>query len=726
MGKRMHREQEDQKEVRKERDIFGELAELCTSPGYAHTIAFFCSRDNVISHSGEVKAPDLAQMFSKEHLSRSEIATLIGLLVKKPLDLTLPTPDVMQEYIARTEKLLAEIHLAMSLECFQVGDWHRISEEKFDPFQNGLAFREPIFYGGESAYGFQYRDLALLKYTADDPWLLANKGFDIATAQAVVRATCEIHHKKLIDQFGALSEHATDRTFLSAYCFTTDEVAMTAGVKMELVQRVLTSFALPETSRNDAFNSLSDFNATNAYPLIKLNDREFLLFQPYTLLEALYDSPFYWMQEDKQYRGTAANNRGRFVEQFIHDRLARVFGERHVHSNVTIHQTKARALGEIDVLVVFADRAIVVQAKSKRLTVEARKGNDLVIKEDFKKGIQIAYDQGRACASMLTDPRCTCFAGTGEPINPTKELREIYILCIVSDHYPALSFQARQFLKYDETAVVRRPLVLDVFALDVMTEMLQSPLHFLSYINRRTLFAERLLAQQELTILAYHLKHNLWINDKPDLLILAEDFSAELDIAMSARRDGVPGKSTPDGILTRFAGTTLWRLIVDIEREASPVTTELGLLLLAMSGDAFDDLNMGIDRAIFMARRDRKTHDVTVAFDSSGLTIHCTDDPNNPATLQALQTHCAARKYKQRANKWFGVCIGASDARLRFGIRLEFEWTRDAEMDEATKSMRAPATSVAAALKARGTKVGRNDPCPCGSGNKYKRCCLKR
>jgi uncharacterized protein YecA (UPF0149 family) len=21
------------------------------------------------------------------------------------------------------------------------------------------------------------------------------------------------------------------------------------------------------------------------------------------------------------------------------------------------------------------------------------------------------------------------------------------------------------------------------------------------------------------------------------------------------------------------------------------------------------------------------------------------------------------------------------------------------------------------------TKVGRNDPCPCGSGNKYKRCC---
>jgi preprotein translocase subunit SecA len=27
-------------------------------------------------------------------------------------------------------------------------------------------------------------------------------------------------------------------------------------------------------------------------------------------------------------------------------------------------------------------------------------------------------------------------------------------------------------------------------------------------------------------------------------------------------------------------------------------------------------------------------------------------------------------------------------------------------------------------LKSR-AKVGRNDPCPCGSGKKYKKCCLK-
>ena len=31
--------------------------------------------------------------------------------------------------------------------------------------------------------------------------------------------------------------------------------------------------------------------------------------------------------------------------------------------------------------------------------------------------------------------------------------------------------------------------------------------------------------------------------------------------------------------------------------------------------------------------------------------------------------------------------------------------------------------AVAVAAVKKGAKVGRNDPCPCGSGKKYKRCC---
>lgn len=36
-----------------------------------------------------------------------------------------------------------------------------------------------------------------------------------------------------------------------------------------------------------------------------------------------------------------------------------------------------------------------------------------------------------------------------------------------------------------------------------------------------------------------------------------------------------------------------------------------------------------------------------------------------------------------------------------------------------------PAAAAPADAVRSGPKVGRNDPCPCGSGKKYKKCCLK-
>ena len=77
-------------------------------------------------------------------------------------------------------------------------------------------------------------------------------------------------------------------------------------------------------------------------------------------------------------------NRGDFTEAFTADRLTRVFGFDRVFQNVQICKSKGETLGEIDTLVLFGDRAIVLQAKSKKLTLGARKGNDRLLQVDFK------------------------------------------------------------------------------------------------------------------------------------------------------------------------------------------------------------------------------------------------------------------------------------------------------------------------------------------------------
>ena len=443
-------------------------------------------------------------------------------------------------------------------------------------------------------------------------------------------------------------------------------------------------------------------------------------------MEALYESPFYWMAADRTYTPTALANRGRFTETIAYGRFQRVFGP-HVYPNVHLERRKGDEIGEIDTLVIFGDRAIVLQAKSKRLTLEARKGNDLQIREDFKNAIQASYDQASVCSRALLDGDCRIRNTNGSDIILTRPLKQIFPVCIVSDHYPALAFQARQFLKYETTEELESPLVTDGFALDAITEMLETPLHVLSYLDLRSKHGAKVLAMHELTLLSTHLKYNLWINEKYDFVHFDDDIGVHLDAAMMVRREGVPGARMPDGILTRLRGTHVGRIVSEIEAHPDPTTIDLGLQLLSLSENSTDTINKGIRLISAQAMKDGRNHDFTAGFSasSSGLTIHCNNRPHD-AAAERLFTHCTLRKYSQKAFRWFGLAISPGDAVVRFGLTLEGEWEENPEVDEAVRRMPAgfPPDQMKGALKAK-QKLRRNDLCPCGSGRKYKKCCLR-
>jgi hypothetical protein len=237
------------------------------------------------------------------------------------------------------------------------------------------------------------------------------------------------------------------------------------------------------------------------------------------------------------------------------------------------------------------------------------------------------------------------------------------------------------------------------------------------------------MASHELTILSYHLKQNLWLSGEHDLLMLEDDVSTDLYIAMLVRRECMPGKRTPDGILTRFAATSLGRLVREIEARRDPATIDLGYMLLMLGEKAVIEVSSGIDEVAKCARIDGKGHNVTVGIGQgdTGLTVHCNNDPIEVAG-PALEIHCRTRKYTQRAQSWFGVCVRPRDTSLRFGLNLDYKWERSGEMDARTQRLADP-SKLPGLLKpsiAKKRKIGRNDPCPCGSGKKYKKCCLPR
>jgi uncharacterized protein YchJ len=83
-----------------------------------------------------------------------------------------------------------------------------------------------------------------------------------------------------------------------------------------------------------------------------------------------------------------------------------------------------------------------------------------------------------------------------------------------------------------------------------------------------------------------------------------------------------------------------------------------------------------------------------------------------------------AKKYQQKAPSWFGIGIHPEDGSLLYGYNAEFEWEENAELEEASRSLSSDLGIQFVDGKPYKRKVGRNDPCPCGSGKKYKKCHL--
>lgn len=353
-------------------------------------------------------------------------------------------------------------------------------------------------------------------------------------------------------------------------------------------------------------------------------------------------------------------------------------------TNVCIYEGKHNRVGEIDVLVLFSNRAIVLQAKSKKLTIAARKGNDNILKDDFKKAVQSAYNQAHQCSMYLLDTDCNLVDGQGNPVVLDQKPKEIYPVCILSDHYPSLSFQARQFLQYKTSEVIQAPFVMDIFLLDVMTEMLSNPIYLLSYVNRRVNYAERLSSNHELTILSYHLKQNLWLDQSLDLVQIGDDVAADLDLAMIVRRTNVPGPATPPGILTNYQNTHFGGILDQLIVSDQPEVIDITFLLLKLGSESIEFLNAGLE-AMYSGGHT----DISLAFKhiNSGLTIHCNDDLLEAASYK-LGQHCELRKYVEHSHYWFGLCISRSNHAIRLGVVMDSPWSYSAKLAQETRSMK--------------------------------------
>jgi hypothetical protein len=397
------------------------------------------------------------------------------------------------------------------------------SESPFDFFNNGLMFKETMFYSGTGAYDYQYTKWVTEKYKYDEDWLSKSKSINLSKLPDFYHSLKMLQQAKL-NKLKFDSEETFRDKLLDVFSLSKDEIIAKDKDFADILENFILDLKQPQ---NQNFKDVGDFNILAEKPIIELTKEKYFIPMPYDLSEAIYESPFYWMNSDENYRSKAQFNRGEIAEEITFKIIEKIFGTNNTLQNLIIKKSKSTMVTDIDILAVKDDKAIIFQVKSKKLTALSKKGNIDAIQSDFKKAVKDAYEQGLTAAECLKSSNDFQFILKSEPdFKLDFDINKSFVVTIVLDDYPAITHQTHILLgkEYEEF-----PVALNIFDLEIVTKYLNTSEKFIDYIERRIKFSQYYKADNELGFLGFHLKKGLQKFPDSDMIALDESWAQFFD-----------------------------------------------------------------------------------------------------------------------------------------------------------------------------------------------------
>jgi hypothetical protein len=709
------------KELPKKDEVIKALESLTQEPGFIYSLAMILCNDLFLD------ASEAADIDWRERISFQEASFLLGLMVKYPIDISnIPKEDASREQTAKVYELFKQLQVAHNAPMFEKLDKAFNKEEApkselevaaDDFWSRGEVMMEPIFYGGSGAYDFQYLEFASKRYADDDAWIQKNKGIAISIMVGIATHLKSFHEKKWMEE---LRKAKTFEDFckaaLSVFCFNRENIALPS---MEAAEMFIKAFSVIPGTVNQKLDSVGGYNAVDSHPIVVLGENLYFMPIGFNLSQSIYESPLYWMGADEKYRDTAFKHRGDATEKFAQEILEPVFGKNNVYKNVKVYKNKNRKelLTDIDVLAIAGNKAVIVQAKSKKLTELSKRGDDEKLKEDFKEGVQKAYDQGIICRKAITDKNNVLVANDGTELKLGEFIDDAYIVCLMTDHYPAITHQVEVFLKKqpgDPTL-----LAMSIFDFDIIAFYLKDPFELLYYLRQRIQLSDYHKASSEMAYIGAHLRQKLFRRPDADHELLDETFAQLIDANFPAAKGHQPQTKANERLRHKWKNEKFQKMIDQVKQTGEPGFTDAIFFLYDLSGDSADDLMEVMEKTKRKALQDKQMHDFSAIYDhgKSGITF-LTAFPAEKMHFYLMRV-ARARKYKTKADVWLALGSVANSPNIIDSIGFNKQpWIEDKELEKLSKT----ALVQGRQMDQRGNKVGRNDPCPCGSKNKFKRC----
>lgn len=637
----------DRPEPRSSAEIFADLRTLAQSDGALHEISAIVYRDWSITidmREGRV-IDDADRRWSTSKVNKNELLLLLGLCVQAPNDKTYSLRVIDNTFAEQADKLLREFHDRILRDSTLAFDRETLVLVE-SPESIGMVAREAIYYGADSLYLHQFSSFSRYRYREDTTWLLQNVGLSIRPIIDIAKFIAY----RINEQMAVVGHMRKEGKEISHGDLTSSLLIAKADVHKKFGDKAnafFAKFATPATNANAAFIDPFVVNAVTIAPIIDLGEYLYVPNQ-YRLLETIYESPFYWMMADKSYCNEAAEHRGAFLENTTAHILRSVFGAQYVYENVTIRDNSKNIAGEIDVLVIYGEFALVVQAKSKRVTLKARAGNAEALKVDFEGAIQSPYRQALKCIESIRQG-AECITKDGKTLS-LPHLPRFFPFVILSDPFPASTFLSGLMIERGDNIA---PVIWDLGILDCAARLLPTPIEMTFYLKCRSEVFDKVLSDSEYNFLGYHLKAKLALPDDVDMMLLDRDFATVVDDYMISADVGLKTER-PLGILERLQIPVVSDLLAAL-KSADPRIASVVIDLYDFSSAALEDISALILR---LRNEIRVTGKAIKAFSiktaTGGLT-YAVSRNRDPRAASAAEAIGAKHKYDNKSDRWYVI-----------------------------------------------------------------------
>lgn len=459
---------------------------------------------------------ELSSKNAKESLNNNEVKFLMGLWVKNWNNKQETSYNELKVF-DEVYNLMEQFHYTFMPDSSKI--LKNTSENPFDFYKDGLMLKETMFYSGTGAYDYQYTKWVTEKYKYDADWLLKSKSINLSILPDFYHSLKKLQQTKL-NKLKFDSENTFKEKLLDVFCLSKEDIIEKNQDFTDILENFILDMKQPQ---NQNFKDVGDFNILSEKPIIELTKGKYFIPVTYDLSEAIYESPFYWMNNDEDYRSKAQFNRGVVAEEITYKIIEQIFGVNNTLQNLIIKKSKSTMVTDIDILAVKNDKAIIFQVKSKKLTALSKKGNIESIQSDFKKAVKDAYEQGLTAAECLKSSNNFQFTlKSQQNFKFDFDIKKSFVITIVLDDYPAITNQTHILLKNEYNEF---PVALNIFDLEIVAKYLNTPEKFIDYIERRIKFSQYYKADNELGFLSFHLKKGLQKFPNSDMVILDESWA---------------------------------------------------------------------------------------------------------------------------------------------------------------------------------------------------------